>query len=566
MTSLLPDDPSASGADRAAIRLRHRGDDSIELRDGVDEYLALSWRSVGDADQGLVVPSFEGARVYESWGSRTSSDGHVRTDLVRLAGENLHPSSFADDASFDDPIRDAFERGQIVLLRLPPEALPQGEDWSEPELLPTPPRRPPPPDSMFKFPVTVLDDTGTPVQGARLKFDLDGTPRITTTNAAGDGSTEWVASTPGKVRVLDLPLLRTKLKPRWKASAPSSAPTSARQALDADPVDFDVACGAPTTIVIARPGPAVRRVRMVGMLFDADKCFLLPSALPGIRSIVTMQGSHPDDDMVVVGHAESDEVCNGTPIALDRAKALIAYLTNDPDPWLAWFAPSVDLRKRWGTRELQLMLSAVSGDGGPFFSGYASGVTDRATLSAIRSFQSSAGLVVDGKPGPKTRKALVTQYMALEGTTLPDGAKLTAHGCAGHPDDTLADDGLQPDDRRMEVFFFEDQLTPPPAGDVSSPGSPEYDEWRSRLVETVDFESHGIHVQVLDVTKKPVPFASVTLKGKASQNGTSDANGFVSFFGLTAGDYTLQAACKGYQIGTSTITYPTAKTVSGVRP
>jgi|CZKU01.1.fsa_nt_gi hypothetical protein len=148
-----------------------------------------------------------------------------------------------------------------------------------------------------------------------------------------------------------------------------------------------------------------------------------------------MHDANADAEMLAIGHAESDEVCGGSSVALDRARSLIACLTNDPATWLAWFGSGIELRKRWGTREVQLMLSAISGDAGPFFNGYASGVTDRATLTAIRQFQSSAGLQVDGKAGPKTCKALVTAYMALDGTTLTGGSKPTPHGCEGHTDD-----------------------------------------------------------------------------------------------------------------------------------
>ena len=58
------------------------------------------------------------------------------------------------------------------------------------------------------------------------------------------------------------------------------------------------------------------------MLFDADKCFLIPQALDGIRSIVAMHQAHPAAKVLIVGHEGGDEVTAGPDIALARAKVL----------------------------------------------------------------------------------------------------------------------------------------------------------------------------------------------------------------------------------------------------
>jgi hypothetical protein len=312
-----------------------------------------------------------------------------------------------------------------------------------------------------------------------------------------------------------------------------------------------------------------KRVRLVGMLFDANKCFLLPQGLPGIKTVIEMHKKCPDAKVLIVGHAGGDEDLAGLDMALDRAEMLAAYLTGKPEAWLDWFSSKKETRIRWGTREIQLMLSALPEGEEPFYKGNAPGITDNATINAIKKFQNYANenqgatLSVDGKVGPETRKALVSAYMAIEDTTLGSDIVPVTHGCEGHFDDTATEDGLQPDDRRIEVFFFENEITPEPEGKTSSEGASDYPGWVSCVKETEDFEYHGIHVQIVDAKKQPVPEAKVNLTGPTSQESTSDKYGYVSFSDLKAGEYTVHSEKDGYKIQDSKITYPTAKTVPG---
>ena len=305
------------------------------------------------------------------------------------------------------------------------------------------------------------------------------------------------------------------------------------------------------------------RVRLVGMLFDANKCFLLPQALPGIKTIIEMHEEDTGAEVLIVGHAGGDEDLAGADIALDRAQILGAYLKSQPNMWLNWFGPDKSPRSRWGTREVQLMLSALPEGGTPFYEGYASGVTDEKTTAAIKAFQEQNGLDASGKADFDTRKALVEAYMGISDTTLEDDVTPVAHGCEGHFDDTPLASGAAPDDRRLEVFFFKDGIDPKPADTISSAGSTDYSEWLSKVIETRDFEHHGIHVQIIDCQKQPAPFATVHLRGPVSADAEADEHGFVSFFGLTPGEYTLSSEKNGYKIGVSKLTYPTAKTVKG---
>ena len=53
------------------------------------------------------------------------------------------------------------------------------------------------------------------------------------------------------------------------------------------------------------PDPKVSCVRLVGAFFDTNKCFLLPSAMTGIRKLVEVYDKHPNGEMLVVGHTDT---------------------------------------------------------------------------------------------------------------------------------------------------------------------------------------------------------------------------------------------------------------------
>jgi peptidoglycan hydrolase-like protein with peptidoglycan-binding domain len=189
-----------------------------------------------------------------------------------------------------------------------------------------------------------------------------------------------------------------------------------------------------------------------------------------VQSVVAMHEAHSDAKVVVVGHEGGDEATGSVDLALARAKIFAGYLTGKPDDWMPWFGSDKSDRQRWGIREVQLMLSALSGaDGNPLYDGGSSGVVDAKTAAALTAFQQANGLTADGKAGADTRTALVNKYMAIEDTSLTAGVTPVAHGCTGHEDDTITQAGLQPDDRRLEVLFFDTPSSPrrrgtPPTG------------------------------------------------------------------------------------------------------
>jgi hypothetical protein len=321
--------------------------------------------------------------------------------------------------------------------------------------------------------------------------------------------------------------------------------------------------------IIIRLSDKVRRVRLVGLIFDDKKCFLLPKSLPGIKTIIDMHKKNEKAEILIVGHASAAEESSNADIALNRAEMLGAYLTNKPNTWLPWFAPDKEARSRWGVREIQLMLSVLPEGGESFYSGSCAGISDEKTIEAIKKFQAHCNttkgknITVNGKAGPATRIELVQAYMNLSNTTLTKGIKVVAHGCEGHSDDSLTESGLQPDDRRIEVFFFDQVIDPAPGATTSTSDKDWYSRWKGKVKENDDFENHGVYVQIVDAKKQPAPLATVYLSGPTQGEAKTDEFGFVEFYDLKLGEYTLHTEKDGMSIGQSKFAYPIAATVQG---
>ncbi len=260
-----------------------------------------------------------------------------------------------------------------------------------------------------------------------------------------------------------------------------------------DGVEFDANASHRITLLSAT------RLRLVGFFFDLDKCFLLPTAVPGLKRLTKQYKAHPEAHLLVVGHTDTSgrDAYNLT-LSLERADAVAAYLTDDASKWQAFFGADKPEEKRWGTLEVQYMLSVLPEDGPPFFAGEPNGEKDAATTQAIKDYQKKSDLAVDGIAGPDTQAALIRDYMALDGTTLPDGTSLTTHGCGENfPIDDTGDDVQDPDNRRVEIFFFDGPIEPPPPGKTSARGSTEYPRWLAQVEETVDVGTGGVTGDVL---------------------------------------------------------------------
>jgi outer membrane protein OmpA-like peptidoglycan-associated protein len=280
--------------------------------------------------------------------------------------------------------------------------------------------------------------------------------------------------------------------------------------------------------------PRVLRGRLTGFLFDTDKTFLLPSAVPGIKALKGFHDAHPGMKVLVTGHTDTvGPAAYNLGLSDERAAAVAAYLTDAVDTWMAWYGGGAH-SKAWGTREDQHMLTALPDGQPPYFAGPVTGVLDGATQAAVKRFQTDHGLTVDGVPGPETRRALVTDYMAIDGTTLPAGTELATHGCGEHhPAVPTADETDEAENRRVEVFLFEGPIEPPPKQPCPHPGCAEYPEWLRRTVMTIDLSSPLLEViRVLVVDRGNQPLANVpceiVVDGSAVFAGRTGGDGFAT--------------------------------------
>lgn len=264
---------------------------------------------------------------------------------------------------------------------------------------------------------------------------------------------------------------------------------------------------------------APRCVRLIGMLFAPNKSFLLPEAMEGIRLLAHMYAKHPDAELLVVGHTDTTgSASRNRSLSLERARSIIDFVTDDVDGWYAHYGKDTDYSRRWGPQEDLAMLATLPT---PKDAYYGEHHAEHTLEAAVRRFQAAKGLAVDGDPGPLTRRALIADYMAIDGTTLPSGVRATAHGCGqGFLAVPTDDDVAEPENRRVEIFLFPDGIEPRPGSTTSAPGSPDYPAWNEAIVEERTFTpgkaGHGTLEVVTDIEAAHQVSAGVTFVLRAT--------------------------------------------------
>ncbi len=308
--------------------------------------------------------------------------------------------------------------------------------------------------------------------------------------------------------------------------------------------------------------PPVALARMHGMYFDANKCFLLPTAIASLKRLVQIYELHLDSELLIVGHTDTagSEAFN-LDLSADRAEAMRAYLRDDADTWLAWWNEGVRKSKRWGEHEDLQMIDALVpddrfGDGSHVkaYQNWHNGEAPDARQEDQARGQPDGWeeLKVDGILGPKTRRQLILDYMNLAGTSLEDDVRVVTYGCGeyfpleseeGEVDQKAEDNEEVQFDRRVEVFFFAKPfgILPPVPGvadGVSSKtatkaakGDKLYPEWRLRAsrFHAVETEADGFRFRLCDSDLAPYanrPFA-LCLEDYPELRGTTDDGGFV---------------------------------------
>jgi outer membrane protein OmpA-like peptidoglycan-associated protein len=328
-----------------------------------------------------------------------------------------------------------------------------------------------------------------------------------------------------KVKIADPKALRKALKPQWnqvrgdrKWLDEAQGVTVVRLVGNNLP-SFDLVADKVRVISIQ---PSVARVRLIGPYFDTNKAFVLPAVRRALPSVVFIQKELNAKRMLVVGHTDTTGRSSyNDQLSLDRAQAIKDFLLRDVSAWYKWYGPGMAAEKRWGSKEDLAMIDALP-----------DGAERGGTETPIRWFQRTRGLVVDGVAGEKTRRALIAEYMNLDEKLLEE-SELVVHGCGeSFPDKATEDDTEEPDNRRIEIFFFDTDLgiLPAPTKQVSSAGSTDYPEWVRRSKRTDDFEQDGVSIalRIVDGLGEPLVGAPYELKaGSVQRAAKTDANGLL---------------------------------------
>ena len=398
-----------------------------------------------------------------------------------------------------------------------PAALPL-TDLAEP---PAPADEPPPAQiTPTRFELNVVDEIGEPIDAVATMFLVDGVSEPTTTDSSGRVEAESPqGSSFASASITDLDPVREALADRWAVirdeplleDADDHTFVTCSAASNKELPRFQLVKDTPHTVVFH---PDVVLARFIGMFFNTNKSFLLPN--PDLPRLKPLYESNPDANLLIVGHTDtSGEPAYNEELSLERAESISAYLRDDVDAWMQSYTNALPFQRRWGSTEDRLMLDAI------LRRDPAAPKTHR-----VRYYQESRGLSVDGDIGSQTRRSLVTDYMGLDGVTVPETMSVETHGCgesfpldrSGEAVDEAPADGADDAmDRRVELFFFGDALgvLPPPPESTSAPGSAEYPQWRKRARQTLEFSGRGVElaVRVCDDNQEPMPGAVCTIEG-----------------------------------------------------
>lgn len=307
-------------------------------------------------------------------------------------------------------------------------------------------------------------------------------------------------------------------------------------------------------IVTVGGTPVVRRVRLLGNLFDPDKCFLLPDALEGLKKVVLYHSLRPFDQVVILSHVPPEK---SESLALDRAKMVRSFLTNEWKDWLPWFRPAQAGSARWGVREAQLILGHLG-----HYQGHAAGRMDAPTSTALLEFKRRVNqegkiqIPVTGHLDGPTRQVLLWKYCQEEGTAFWKGMRPVALGSVHNPDPFPLQSGAEIDPERLEILFFERTYYPRPSTDLLAWDDQAYQVWMQNIVESGDLEFLSFTLRVTDGKNQGIAGARVRVEGPKAVEQTTDEHGWVVFRDLARGQYSMKVWNGERPVGTSTIQVP----------
>ena len=464
-----------------------------------------------------------------------------------------------------------------------------------------------------EFKVTVVDEIGNPLSGIWLYFRHGSASNLVVTDDSGVACYKTSNADTVSVTFESPDALAQVMKPIWtecrgkarkdwvqqddsttnvtlfggnivKAIADDATTGTTRPKETLEPffgiqVAPDDGSSSPVRLSVQ---PLVIMVRMLGELFDIDKCFLLPKGLDSVQQLVKLHKEYQLMNVLITGHTDtSASDAYNLDLSLQRTNAMMAYLFNDSKSWYAWYGEDKKQSKRWGTTEDHYMIATLltgspskpkdtdsanasdaqgsadgTGDqtasGDDATSAYPQTVLGYQQWHNANQTQLTAQapnpsyyetLDEDSKAGEQTRMQLIYDYMNREDTTVPDGTPVQVHGCgeffplsaSGEKVDQSTPDGQHiQKDRRVEVFLFPSELgvLPPVPGETASGrGEKEYPEWRYRSVELrvgAPDNKDIARVRLHDAVGNPLPSVvyQVTTPGYETDECTTDDDGW----------------------------------------
>ncbi len=146
--------------------------------------------------------------------------------------------------------------------------------------------------------------------------------------------------------------------------------------------------------------------RLEDLRFDFDSSFVRPEAALEMAAFADLRVTHAGAPASIFGHADpvGDDDYNKT-LSGRRAIAVYSLLVRDAARWETLYSNKLG-GDVWGVGAIQWMLFTVG-----FDPGLVDGKMGGVTRQAVKDFQTSKGLSVDGDPGSDTRKALFADYM-----------------------------------------------------------------------------------------------------------------------------------------------------------
>jgi outer membrane protein OmpA-like peptidoglycan-associated protein len=290
--------------------------------------------------------------------------------------------------------------------------------------------------------------------------------------------------------------------------------------------------------VVVEVPPEISRVRLTGIHFETDKTFVLPSAMTGIRRLAAFYKRMGDLQVLVTGHTDTVGATDyNVGLSNERADAFAAFLLEDADAWLAWYAGKPNSRP-WATREDQYMLATLPEGQPPYYAAGIDGIRGADTIAALKRFQTDHGLPTTGVADRATRRTLVADYMALTDTSLPAGTTIETHGCGPfHLAEPTGPNVDSLENRRVELFLFDGEIAPKPRKPCND--CPQYAEWLARTIFTYDIDHADSFIKLVLVDEQglPVPGARyvVTAIDGSTREGTLDEQGTARVDGVPEG-------------------------------